>query len=485
MKGLVLSMLALTVGCTVGPNYKRPDYPLPPAFRAQEQEPAGSLSLGDRKWVEIFRDDALRSLIQAALVENYDVRMAAERILQARGALQATRGGMFPSLDATPGSSRQSGFLPAVYNGSLVAQVSWDLDLWGKYRRATEAARADLLATAENRNAVYQSLVADLATAYFQLRSLDEELTLNRETLAFRQESLRLVRARLGGGVATRLDEDQANSLVLTTAENIALLEKAAEQTENQITILLGRNPGPVTRGATLAAQEMPADVPAGLPSSLLERRPDIRAAEQQLIAANARIGVAKAAFFPNISLTGSSGYQLYDAGIPLTNTSGGAVSIGANSLLPIFDAGRRMGNYRATQARQRELVLNYQRAIQQALHDVSDAEIGYRKAREYRAQAAAFAETLRHQSRLSTMRYRGGVTSYLEVLDTERQRLGAEQSLILAQRDELISLVALYRALGGGWQEAAAAAGPVAAAAPGNSPVSGRDLPKKSPPHF
>jgi multidrug efflux system outer membrane protein len=288
--------------------------------------------------------------------------------------------------------------------------------------------------------------------AYFDLREYDAEIEYVRQSIQAREESVKLVAARVQGGVAGALELDQAKSLVASAQANLALLEKAQEQTENLINNLLGKQPGPVARGRSLVDQPQPPQVPAGLPSSLLERRPDLREAEQQLIAANARVGVAKAAFYPSINLTASGGYQTTDL-LGVVSRSGFSYSTGAFVDLPIFDAGRRRGNYKTAQAQHQELLFNYERAINGAFRDVSDALVGYRQSKEYSGRQQILADTLRDQSRLASARYTGGVSSYLEVLDTERQRLTAEQELAQSQRDVLTSLVGLYKALGGGWQ--------------------------------
>jgi multidrug efflux system outer membrane protein len=296
-------------------------------------------------------------------------------------------------------------------------------------------------------------LVAQVATAYFDLLEYDTELQYVRESIKTREESVKLVTAREEGGVGSMLDVDQAKSLVHSAQANAALLERGQEQTENLINYLLGRQPAPIQRGRILTAQYQPPQVPAGLPSSLLERRPDLRIAEQQLIAANARVGVAKAAFYPSINLTAVGGFQSTDL-LGIATRSGFSYSMGGFLDLPIFDAGRRSANYKIAKAQHEELLINYQRAINGAFRDVSDALVGYQKTKEYRGSQALLATTLRDQSRLANVRYVGGVSSYLEVLDTERERLTAEQQLAQAQRDELTVLVQLYKALGGGWQQ-------------------------------
>jgi len=453
MRRIVLIACAASVltGCAVGPNYKRPDVPAPPQFRGGESQPTAN-SLAEVKWFDLFQDDVLRGLIKEALQANYDIRIAAQRVLQAEGQVAATRSGLFPQLNAQGTAGRTGLKSPIQSAGGVFGVASWEIDLFGKIRRATEAARADLLAQQENQKAVIQVLVSQVATSYFSLREIDAELVYVRDSIKTRTESLKLVVARQEGGVATMLDVDQAKTLVASAQANLALLERAQEQTENLINFLLGKQPGPVARGKELTEQPQPPQVPAGLPSALLDRRPDLRVAEQQLVAANARVGVAKAAFYPSINLTAAGGYQTSDL-LGIANRSAFSYSMGGVVDLPIFDAGRRSGNYKTAKAVHEELLINYQRAIQGAFRDVSDALVGYQKTKEYSGSQKVLVETLRDQSRLSTQRYSGGVTSYLEVLDTERQRLTAEQELAQAQRDELTALVQLYKALGGGWQ--------------------------------
>ena len=453
MRYQVLILCAATnfTGCMVGPNYKRPQVPAPAQFRAGEAQPSQA-SLADTKWFDLFQDETLRGLIKEALQANYDIRIAAQRVLAVEGQLTTTRSALFPQLNA-PGSISRNGLRAPIQSIGLGGYGSvWELDFFGKLRRATEAARADLLAAEENQKAVMQTLIAQVATAYFDLREYDAELEYVRESIKTRQASVTLVSARVQGGVAAELELDQAKTLVHSAQANAALLEKAQEQNENLINYLLGKPPGPVERGKSLVDQAQPPDVPAGLPSALLERRPDLRAAEQQLIAANARVGVAKAAFYPSINLTGAGGVGSSDL-LGIANRSGPAYAMGAFVDLPIFDAGRRMGNYHTAQAQREELLLNYRKAIDGAFREVSDALIGHQKSKEYTISQKLLTETLRDQGRLANLRYTGGVSSYLEVLDTERQRLTAEQQLAQAQRDVLTTLVQLYKALGGGWQ--------------------------------
>jgi multidrug efflux system outer membrane protein len=447
----IVCLAATFSGCMVGPNYKRPDVSPPPAFRAGEAQPEAT-SLGDAKWFDIYQDVTLQELIREALVANYDVRIAAQRILEAEGQVSATRSSLFPEVNAQAASNGygiQSSVQRSHYG---IYAASWEPDLFGKIRRATEAARADVFALEENRKGILQALVARVASSYFDLREYDAELEYVRESIVTREQSVRLVSAREEGGVGSMLEVDQAKSLVAAARSQAALIEKAQEQTENLINFLIGKQPGPVKRGNSLVYQAQPPQVPAGLPSALLERRPDLREAEQRLVAANARVGVAKAAFYPSINLTAAGGLQS-TALLSVINRSGGAWNRGALLDIPLFDMGRRMGNYHSAQAQREEMVITYQKAINSAFQDVSNALVGYQKNREYSVSQTEFAQTLREQSRLANVRYVGGVSSYLEVLDTERQRLTAEQQLAQAQRDVLTSLVQLYKALGGGWQ--------------------------------
>jgi len=450
-KLFIICLAAALTSCTVGPNYQRPKVPAPPQFRAGEEQPTQT-SLGDVKWFSLFDDQALRDLIKEALQANYDIRIAAERIVQAEGRLSATRSLFSPQMNLTTDAARTGVSSPLQSTGRGFGSATWEIDLFGKLRRSTEAARAEFLASADNQKAIMQALVAQVASAYFDLREYDAELEYVLESVASRRESLKLVTARVEGGVATMLEVDQAASLVASAEASVALLEKAQEQTENLLNYLAARPPGPVNRGLSLVNQPQPPEVPAGLPSALLERRPDLRAAEQSLVAANARIGVAKAAFFPSISLTGASGYQSSDL-LGVVSRSGGAYAIGGLVDLPFFDAGRRRADYKIAKAQHQEMLIGYQKAINGAFRDVSDALVGYRKTKQYTTSIETLAETLRHQSRLANSRYVGGVSSYLEVLDTERQRLTAEQQLAQAQRDVLTSLVRLYKSLGGGWE--------------------------------
>jgi len=458
---LSLSM-ALTAGCAVGPNYKRPSVEVPGAYRGatpQEAPQPAAESLGDQKWWEVFQDQQLQDLIHTALRQNYDVRIAATRILEARAQVGFTRADGLPTISAGAQSfdqrSARQKFFPAFDTSAHQVDLSlaWDLDFWGKYRRANESARATLLATAWAREAVISTLVSDVAAAYFQLRELDLQLEISRRTLASRQNSLELTQVLAKGGGTSMLDVRQAEQLVFTAAETIPDLERRIEQEENFISTLVGNNPGPIARGAKLTQQPHAPEVPAGLPSDLLERRPDIRQAEAQLIAANAQIGVAKAAYFPQISLTASSGFQS-SALTSLFTGPAGMWNFGGSLVQPIFAGGRIRSGVRLSEARQQETLLIYQQTVQQAFRGVSDALVEYRKDREFREQQQQLALSAEDAAKLSEMRYRGGATSYLEVLTNETNYFDAELGLAQAQLNELLGLVSIYRNLGGGWQE-------------------------------
>jgi multidrug efflux system outer membrane protein len=458
---LITVALLLLTGCAVGPNYKRPPVTVPAEYRglAPDSGPQAAPSLGDEKWWTIFQDQQLQALIREALSQNYDVRIAATRVLQAQAVLGITRADQFPSI--TGGASARSVGVPRTKNlpgfetssNQVNLSLFWELDFWGKYRRATEAARANLLATEWGQKAVVSSLVSNVASAYFELLELDAEMEISRRTLASRKDSLRLVEIRANGGTTSLLDVRQSEQLVYTAAASIPDLERRIEQQENFISILIGRNPGPVTRGKPLVENPLLPTVPAGLPSFLLARRPDIQSVEQQLIAANARIGVAKAAYFPQITLTAEGGYQ----SSALTNLFTGPAgfwSFGGELLQPIFTGGRIRSNVRLTEAQQQEAVLTYQQSIQQAFREVSDSLVAYRKNQEFRAQQQMLGAAAADATRLSDVRYQGGVTSYLEVLDSDTRQFDAQLGLARAQLNERLALVQLYNALGGGWQQ-------------------------------
>lgn len=456
---VAVAVALAAAACMVGPNYARPPVSVPSTYRGAAGAPAtGTQSFGDEKWWEVFGDPTLQSLIRTALQHNVDVQVAAARILEAQAQLGITRADQFPTVNggaSVLGQRSAALFFPSFTVGAMEVQATsaWDLDFWGKYRRATEAARAQLLSNEWAQRAVMTSLVSQVAEAYFNLRALDLELEISHRTLESRQESLRLTRVREQGGVTTLLDVRQAEQLVYTASSEIATLERQIEQQENFISVLLGNDPGPIARGQSLTDQPQPVSVPAGLPSTLLERRADIQQAEHDLIAANARIGVARAAYFPSITLTGSAGVES-TALSTLVSSSAGIWTAAAALTQPLFTAGRTRSQVALAEARREEVVATYQQAIREGFREVSDALVGYRKSREFREQQALLLTAAQDARRLSDVRYQGGATSYLEVLDADTRLFNAELGLADAQLRELTSMVDIYRALGGGWQQ-------------------------------
>ena len=450
------SLLMLLAGCTVGPRYQKPAVNVPPGYRGQTAQEAGKVnapSLGDEKWWTVFQDEELQKLIRTALKQSFDVRIAATRVLASRAQLGITRADQFPLASGTVGytSEKIPGFGFNVME--LQGSASWNIDFWGKYRRATEAARANLLATEWGQRAVISTVVSNVATAYFQLREFDLELAIAQRTLASRQESLQLTETLANGGAAGLLDVRQAQQLVETAAESVPELEREIQQQENLISTLLGENPGDVPRGRKLTEQPLPPGIPAGLPSSLLDRRPDIRQAEQQLIAANAEIGVAKAAYFPDISLTGTGGVESASLA-SLFSGSAAAWNLVAAATQPIFTAGKLRSDLRLSQAQEQQALLTYEQTIQQAFRQVSDSLIAYRRYREFREHQELLSTAAQDAANLSEMRYKAGATSYLEVLTNETNYFAAQLNLARARLNERLSLVQIYNALGGGWEQ-------------------------------
>jgi multidrug efflux system outer membrane protein len=449
--------------CTLGPNYKRPVFEMPAVHRGSVSPEATAASLADLKWFELFRDDQLTRLVTTALKQNFEVRIAAERVLQARAAYGITRANQFPEVGASAGvtatRSSEIGANRAIPAGADTSvsyteagfSLGWEIDVWGRLRRLSEAARARYLATEEARHAVITTLVADVTENYLAIRALDLELEIAKRTRDAATDSLRLVEARRAGGVASGLDVRQAEQLLFTATGQIASLERELAQAENALSLLLGQVPGDVPRGRPLEAFQAPPAVPAGLPSALLERRPDIRQAEQELIAANAQIGAAKAEYFPRITLTGFLGVQSRALTDLLTGPAGlASASLGAAA--PIFNAGRTRANVQLTEAIQREALVNYQRAIYTAFRDVADSLAAYAKTSQQRTEQERLVETLRASTQLSAERYQGGLDSYLPVLDAQRSLFARELELAQLRQRELSSIVQLYRALGGGW---------------------------------
>jgi multidrug efflux system outer membrane protein len=461
---LIASLLASSVAGQK--KYERPPVKTPDIFRGSDEiAPTDQTSIGDLKWFEVFKDEELQKLVRTAMIQNYDLRLAVARINAARANLGLARSDQFPQLEASadltttrnssngpinvPGQGGRTRSIGSVFLNLL----NFELDVWGRLRQQTKAARAELRASEEDRKAVMTTVVGDVATGYFSLLELDSELDIDKRTLATRENSLKLITLRQQGGLATMLDVRQAEELVYQASETIPDTERAIEQTENQISFLLGNNPGSITRGQSLTQQQVLPAVPTGLPSSLLERRPDIRAAENNLEAQHALVYAAKAAYFPRISLTGFLGFQSNQLSSLFTGPSS-AWSFVPQITQPIFTAGRLKSNVKFAKAQQDFALVQYQQTIQTAFREVSDALVQYRKVKEIRTQQELLVTTLQDRSRLAYLRYQGGVDSLLNALDADRDLFDAELSLAQTRRNELLSLVQLYKALGGGWQQ-------------------------------
>lgn len=459
----MFTALSLLTGCMMGPNYKRTAVNIPQEYRAPAPPPQQATlvpSVGNEQWWQVYQDPVLTQLIHKALAQNYDVRIAATRVLEAQAQLGITRSNQFPSASVGADISSQqnakvTNVFPAyqVNAGELNLSVIWNLDFWGKYRRQTEAARAQLLATEWGQRAVISSLVANVATAYFQLRAVDSELEISKRTLASRQESLKLTQFLESHGSNSGLDVSQSQQLVYTASETIPDLERQIQQQENLLSILLGENPQSIPRGRALTEQPVPQNVPAGIPSELLERRPDVRQVEENIVAANAQIGVAKASFFPSLSLTGLGGLEsnaLHHFISQPSETWAGAFSVSQ----PVFQGGALRSNLRLARAQWQETVLSYQQTVQNALEQVSNSLIASQKDREFREQQELLTQAAQRSDQLSEVLYKNGGASYLQVLTNETNYFSAELNLVQAQLNERLALVQLYQALGGGWQQ-------------------------------
>lgn len=461
-----LSVLAVAfvsmAGCKVGPKYVRPNYTAPPAFRGADDAPVSNnakTSFGDEQWSAVYREPELQKLISKALANNYDLRIAAQRILEQQAQVTITRSQQFPSITvdgtgigAALPSSLGSQIPSPLVNGSINVSAAWTPDFWGLYRKQTEAARARLLAQTWAQRAVRLTLVQQVAAAYLEIRALDAQLEITRETIKARQDSVALTKTLEGGGSVPLSDLRQAEQLLFAATSVVPQLEEQIQHQENAIALLLGENPGPIVHQAPNALAPPPQDLPTGLPSQLLERRPDIQQAEATLIAANAQIGVARAQFFPSLSISASGGV----GGDSLSSIfdPAGKTIYGIGTLVqPLFEGGKLRGQLRLSQETQREMVLNYQRTIAGAFRDVSNALIALNKQRAYREQQERLVEAAKDATRLARLRYQGGSTGYLEVLTTDSNLFAAQLNLVSAQQGEALSLVQLYGALGGGWQ--------------------------------
>ncbi len=459
---LLAAAVGILSGCTVGPNYARPKYPAPPAFRGADDASITSdakPSLGDEQWASVYREPELQDLIRKALANNYDVRIAAQRILEQQAQVRITRSQQFPSvtvggtgIGATLPSSLGTQIPSPLVDGSFNVSAAWTPDFWGLYRRQTEAARAQLLAQTWAQRAVQLTLVQQVATTYLQIRALDAQLEITRGTIKVRRDSVNLTKTLEGGGSVPLSDVRQAEQLLYAATSEVPQLEEQIQQQENNLALLMGENPGPIVHQDPNALAPPPQDLPLGLPSELLERRPDIQQAEATLIAANAQIGVARAQFFPNLSISASGGV----GGDSLSSIfdPAGKTIYGIGTLAqPLFEGGKLRGQLQLSQETKQEMVLNYQKTIAGAFRDVSNALIALNKERAYREQQQKLVEAASDATRLARLRYQGGSTSYLEVLTTDSNLFAAQLNLVTAQQAEALTLVQLYGALGGGWQ--------------------------------
>jgi multidrug efflux system outer membrane protein len=461
---LLIVAAGLLAGCTVGPNYHKPTVAVPTAYHGpndnpQDQAEAQAASIADLPWWQVFQDSVLQDLIRRTLKQNYDLQTATERITQARAQLMVTRSNQYPQLSANGSAVDErtfSGFPFTTRYGTYAADATFQLDLFGQLRRATESARAQLLATEYAQRTEILTLVSDVASDYFALLSLDLQLQIARDTIKTQEDAVKLTKDRLEHGVATKLDVLQAKQVLDTANAQVPELQRQIGLEEDALSILLGDYPHSVTRGLALVDQKLPPEVPAGLPSSLLARRPDISQAEQNLISANAQIGVAKAAFFPQISLTGTAGGAVGRSTVfsSVINSNTGTWGGTASLTQPIFEAGRLRGNLRAAESQQRQSLIAYKQAIQGAFRDVSDALIAYQKYYEVRKAQEDTVQDLSDSVSTSLKRYRGGIATYLEVLDNQRSLFSAQLTLAQDRGNEFQSLVQLYKALGGGWRQ-------------------------------
>jgi multidrug efflux system outer membrane protein len=457
----ILAVLVLEAGCMMGPKYKRPTGDVPQEYRAPApQQAAQASSLGNEEWWQVYQDPVLTQLIHTAIAQNYDVRIAAARVLEAQAQVGITRANQLPSASVgadifSQQNAKVSNLFPAyqVNGGELNLSVIWNLDFWGKYRRQTEAARAQLLASEWGQRAVLSSLVANVATAYFQLRALDSELEISQRTLGSRQQSLQLTQTLESHGGASGLDVSQAEQLVYTASETIPDLERQIQQQENLLSVLLGENPQSISRGLALTEQPVPQNVPAGLPSELLERRPDVRQVEENMVAANAQIGVAKASFFPALSLTGTGGLESNALNHFISQPSE-MWSAAAGVTQPVFQGGALRSGLRLARANWQEAMLSYKQTVQNALEQVSNSLVASRKNREFREQQELLTQAAQQTDQLSEVLYKNGGASYLQVLTSETNYFSAELNLVQAQLNERLALVQLYQSLGGGWQQ-------------------------------
>jgi multidrug efflux system outer membrane protein len=452
----------LASACTLGPNYQRPPIPVPLVHRFAD-EPRDS-SLADLPWWDVMKDPVLQALLKEALIGNLDLRVATARVTEARAQYGVARSFLFPEVGATadysaqqasrlsepPGGTQRSKHFQ---NWNAGLPVSWEIDLFGRIRREKQAAFATYLSTEHGRRAVVVTLVADVASTYLLLRELDLQLEIARRTVGINDETVRFYTNRLGGGVSNRLELDRASANRSRTAAVIPRLEQQLAIRENALSVLLGRPPGPVARGQALEESHVPPEVPAGLPAMLLERRPDVLAAEQDLVAANANVGAAKALFFPTISLTGLLGTLSGDFS-NLLRTDANVWQVSPSLFTPIFQGGRIRNNYDVSKARREQAAAQYQKAALNSYREVANALVSVRKLAEVRVALEDGVAALRDAATLARSRYNAGLANYLEILNADQELFEQELQLAQARGEELRAFVDLYRALGGGWQQ-------------------------------
>jgi outer membrane protein, multidrug efflux system len=456
--------ISLLSGCNVGPKYVRPNVPAPPVYRGPDESQVSSdakNSFGDEEWTKVYSEPELQALIRKALANNYDVRIAARHILEQQAQVRITRSQQFPTL--TVGGTGIGASLPdniggtqlpnPLVAGSFNLSASWAPDFWGLYRRQTEAARAQLLAQTWAQRAVQITLIQQVASSYLQLRALDRQLEITKETLKVRQDSVELTRKLESGGSVPLSDVRQAEQLLYTAASEIPQLEQQIQQQENALAFLLGENPRHVVHDDPSALAPPQQDLPVGIPSQLLERRPDVQQAEATLIAANAQIGVARAQFFPNLTISGSGGVG-GDSLSAIFDPAGKTIYGIGTLTQPLFEGGKLRGQLQLSQQTKEEMVLNYQKTIAGAFRDVSNALITLNKQRSNREQQEKLVEAAQDATRLARIRYQGGSTGYLEVLTTDSNLFTAQLNLVNAQQFEALGRIQLYSALGGGWQQ-------------------------------
>jgi outer membrane protein, multidrug efflux system len=452
----------LVSGCMVGPDYSRPPVVVPDNYRFAVA-PATAESIADLPWFDVFRDPVLQQLVREALQNNYDLRIAAARVEEARAQIGVARSFLFPQLNFNAGGSLQQISRATELPESLVADrtfknwflgfaLAWELDVFGRIRREAESATAIFLSTEQAQRGVLITLVADVAQSYFTLRELDLELEIARRTVQLNDETVRFYQTRLTGGASNRLELDSAISNRSRTGSTIPELERQIAIQENQINLLLGRNPGPIPRGTALTEQYSPPSLPPGLPSALIERRPDIKAAEDLLVAANANIGAAKALFFPNFSLTGALGTVSRDLS-NIADRRSAIWSVAGGVLQPVFQGWRITSNYEAVKARFEQAVAQYQRSAQNGFREVADALVTIEKLEGVRVELEVGVSALQDATSLARLRYDTGLANYLEILIADQQLFDQELALARVRGGQLNAVVQFYRALGGGWQ--------------------------------